>query len=453
VNIEALDDTIIALATPQGVGAIALIRLSGKDAIEIVNSVFKGKNLEKQATHTVHFGTICKNDELLDEVLVSIFAEPNSFTKQNTVEIACHGSPFIVQEIIHLFLEKGVRLAQAGEFTKRAFLNGRFDLAQAEAVADLIASDSKAARQTALNQMRGGFSTILKDLREKLVYFAALIELELDFGEEDVEFADRKKLKELVVDILQIIGELIDSFRTGNAIKNGVPTVIIGKPNAGKSTLLNALLNEEKAMVSHIAGTTRDFIEDQVHIGGINFRFIDTAGLRDTQDQLEAMGVERTRQKMKQAALLIYLFDPKDTSQEEFEAQLLEIKALEIPFLKVANKMDLEKNTHLESDIIQISAQYKQNLDFLKEQLLKASQLQHFSQNGTIITNLRHLQHLQETQNSLQFVLAGLQNGTTGDFVAMDIRHALRHLGQITGQIDTDRDILGAIFSKFCIGK
>ncbi|MCG8391132.1 MAG: tRNA uridine-5-carboxymethylaminomethyl(34) synthesis GTPase MnmE, partial [Cytophagales bacterium] len=304
-----VNDTIIALATPPGVGAIAVIRLSGPSAIDRIDQVFHGKNLADQDSHTLHFGTLRQEGKIIDEVLVSIFKAPRSYTKENVVEISCHGSPYIVKEIIKVMLSVGVRLAKPGEFTQRAFLNGQLDLAQAEAVADLINSDSAASHEAAMNQMRGGFSAQVKQLREELIHFASMIELELDFGEEDVEFADRAALEKLINDLLKVIKALVSSFDLGNVIKNGVPTVIAGKPNAGKSTLLNALLNEEKAIVSDIAGTTRDFIEDEINIGGVTFRFIDTAGLRETTDKIEAIGVERTQEQMKKASLIIYMID------------------------------------------------------------------------------------------------------------------------------------------------
>src|SRR4051812_19630515 len=315
------DDTIVALATAQGVGAIAVVRLSGKNCIQVVNKVFQGKNLEEQPTHTLHFGIIKDGEKQIDEVLISVFKEPNSFTKENAIEISCHGSLVIVKEIIKVLLKHGARLAEPGEFTKRAFMNGRFDLAQAEAVADLINAETDNARQAALNQMRGGFSKEINRLREELIHFASLIELELDFGEEDVEFAKRDDLRKLIEKIQGYLRSLIDSFDQGNVIKNGVPTVIAGKPNAGKSTLLNTLLNEERAIVSDIPGTTRDVIEDEMVLGGINFRFTDTAGLRETEDVIEAMGVERTRDRMKKASLIIYLFDLMHTSLEEIDVE------------------------------------------------------------------------------------------------------------------------------------
>ena len=311
------EDTIVALATPNGIGAIGIIRLSGPDAISIINAVFKGKDLEKQHSHTIHFGTISDGDTLVDEVLVSVFIAPKSYTKENVVEVSCHGSNYIISSIIKLLIKNGARSAKPGEFTLRAFLNGGLDLSQAEAVADLIASNSKTSHQLALQQMRGGFSNQLMQLRERLIHFASMIELELDFSEEDVEFANRDELKRLILDIQSIIFKLIQSFELGNVMKNGVPVVIAGKPNVGKSTLLNALLNEERAIVSEIAGTTRDTVEDEINLGGINFRFIDTAGIRETQDIIEAKGVERTFQKIKTSAIVLYLFDPSETSGEE----------------------------------------------------------------------------------------------------------------------------------------
>ncbi len=455
--ISQINDTIIAPATAQGVGAIAVIRISGEEAITKTNAVFWGKNLENQASHTIHYGTIRDGEEILDEVLVSIFRAPKSFTKENLVEISTHGSPYIVRKIIQLFIRNGVRPAQAGEFTKRAFLNGQFDLAQAEAVADLISAESEAMHKTALNQLRGGFSNILKELREKLIHFASLIELELDFGEEDVEFADRQDLRNLIQEILKIITELISSFDLGNVIKNGVPTVIAGKPNAGKSTLLNALLNEEKAIVSEIAGTTRDFIEDELVIEGISFRFIDTAGLRETTNQIEKIGVERTRKKMQEAALVLYLFDLQETTFEEFENQIQELKNQNVSFLAIGNKTDRISAERLQklasySDTILISAKEKQGLEALKAELLRKIDAESFHSQNTIVTNIRHYESLVQTQESLESVLQGLHTGITGDFLAMDIRHALHYLGEITGTITTD-DLLGNIFSKFCIGK
>jgi len=453
----SVEDTIVALSTPEGVGAIAVIRLSGKDAIRIVNQFFYGKDLEAQASHTLHFGTIRDGKEVLDEVVASIFKAPHSFTKENVVEVSCHGSPYIVRKLIQLFLKQGGRLAQAGEFTKRAFMNGQFDLAQAEAVADLIASDSEASHKAALNQMRGGFSEEIKTLRAQLVHFASMIELELDFVEEDVEFADRAQLEGLINEILRVINLLIDSFDLGNVIKNGVPTVIAGKPNAGKSTLLNALLNEEKAIVSDIPGTTRDFIEDEINIGGIGFRFIDTAGLRETTDKVEAIGVKRTYEKMRKASLIIYLFDLEHDNLQDIHRAINQLENQGIPFIKVGNKIDKAQPDLLDAvrkieDIVFISAEKKDNLEGLKQKVMDFVDLDKFKTSGTIVTNVRHYQSLLQTREALQDVLKGLAQEITHDFLAQDIRHALHYLGEITGEITTD-DLLGNIFSKFCIGK
>jgi tRNA modification GTPase len=450
------NDTIVALATVQGVSALAIVRLSGKDAIKITQSAFSGKNLSRQPSHTIHFGTIKDGDKTIDEVLISVFKEPNSFTQENAVEISCHGSPIIIKEIIKVLLKKGARLAQPGEFTKRAFLNGRFDLAQAEAVADLIHAETDNARQAAFNQMRGGFSQEIKRLREELIHFASLVELELDFGEEDVEFAKRDDLKKLILKIQSYLNALIKSFDQGNVIKNGIPTVIAGKPNAGKSTLLNALLNEERAIVSHIAGTTRDSIEDELILGGITFRFIDTAGLRETKDEIEAIGVGRTREKMKQASLILYMFDLSQTNSTEIKQEEDELKALGVPYIKVGNKVDKANRFILRSlenqNFVMISASQKTNLQNLKDQILSHFHIKTVKQGDVLVTNLRHYQNLTATNDSLNRVLNGMASGVTGDFLAMDIRQSLHHLGEITGEITTD-DLLDNIFSKFCIGK
>jgi tRNA modification GTPase len=452
------EDTIVALATPQGVGAIAVIRLSGTEAIRITNKVFKGKNLEKQPTHTIHFGTIRDGEKIIDEVLVSLFVGPKSFTKENVVEISTHGSSYIVNQVIRLLIREGARPAKPGEFTQRAFLNGQFDLAQAEAVADLIHSDSEASHQAALNQMRGGFSGEISKLRSELIHFASMIELELDFGEEDVEFASRQDLRALVERLLRAVELLIGSFELGNVIKNGVPTVIAGKPNAGKSTLLNALLNEEKAIVSEIAGTTRDFIEDELNIGGIIFRFIDTAGLRETTDTIEAIGVSRTREKMKSASLILYLFDLSDTDLNEINNDVTMLQEQNVPFVKIANKTDKADPAFMESlkkqhpDALLISAGQKENLDLLRTRILELVNADQFRTGNTIVTNIRHYDSLNQTRQALLDVLTGLDRQITNDFLAMDIRRSLHYLGEITGEITTD-DLLENIFSKFCIGK
>lgn len=450
-------DTIVALATPQGMGAIAVIRLSGPQAFDIISSVFPSKEVNKLPTHTVHVGAIEADGRVLDEVVVTVFKGPRSFTKEDVVEISCHGSTFIVKEIVQLLLRKGARHAKPGEFTLRAFLNGRFDLAQAEAVADLIASDSQAAHQVALQQMRGGFSDEIRKLREQLIHFASMVELELDFSEEDVEFADRAQLRILIQEIKRVIDRLIHSFSLGNVIKNGVPTVIVGKPNAGKSTLLNTLLNEEKAIVSEIAGTTRDLIEDELNVEGVSFRFIDTAGLREATDTIEAMGVKRTREKMTQASLIIYLFDVNTTSEKELIRDLEELKGLNAAYLVVGNKLD--KNEELITNkfknfdgILYISAKKNIGIEELKERLLETIQYEKFKQNDTLVTNLRHYESLRETRKALQEVLTGMDNKVPGDLLAQDIRQSLFHLGEITGEINTE-DLLDNIFSKFCIGK
>lgn len=451
-------DTIIALATPPGIGAIAVIRLSGKDAIEIVNKVFKGKDLSKQESHTIHFGTLRDGDKIIDEVLVSLFIAPRSFTKENVVEISTHGSNYIIRQVIQLMLKNGARLAKAGEFTKRAFMNGQFDLAQAEAVADLINADSEAAHHAAMNQMRGGFSNEIKRLREELIHFASMIELELDFVEEDVEFASRDDLHKLINKLLVVINPLIASFDLGNVIKNGIPTVIAGKPNAGKSTLLNALLNEEKAIVSEIAGTTRDFIEDELHLGGMSFRFIDTAGLRKTTDTVEAIGVKRTQEKMKQASLILYLFDLKEQDMVELNRDINKLENLGVPFIKIGNKIDaadpkfVEQVKNQNPDMVFISAGQKTYLEELKDKILERIELPDFKTGNTIVTNMRHYDSLLQTRQALHDVIAGLNNQVTNDFLALDIRQSLHHLGEITGEITTD-DLLANIFSKFCIGK
>lgn len=451
-----LNDTIVALATAQGLSAIAVIRLSGEDAIAITQKVFQGKNLLEQPSHTVHFGLLRDGNKTIDEVLVTIFKAPNSFTKENSTEISCHGSPVIVKEIIKVLLKNGARLAEPGEFTKRAFLHGRFDLAQAEAVADLINAETDNARQAALNQMRGGFSKEISNLREELIHFASLIELELDFGEEDVEFAKRDDLQKLIKRIQAYLLPLIQSFDEGNVIKNGVPTVIAGKPNAGKSTLLNTLLNEEKAIVSDIPGTTRDVIEDEMVLGGINFRFIDTAGLRETQDVIEAIGVERTRDRMKKASLIIYLFDLTQTTLAEIISEEEHLASLGIPYIKVGNKVDKADPALVEElkkhDFIFISASHKTNIAALKDKILASFQVKTVKAGDVLVTNLRHYQNLLQTNEALDRVLESMYNGVTGDFLAMDIRQSLHYLGEITGTITTD-DLLDNIFSKFCIGK
>lgn len=449
-------DTIVALATPAGVGAIGVIRLSGDRAIEIVNAVFKPKDLSTQPTHTIHYGRIESAGRVYDEVVASLYIAPRSYTKENVVEISCHGSPFIQESILQLFVEQGARFARPGEFTQRAFLNGAFDLAQAEAVADVIAADSAAAQNAALHQLRGGFSKELAALREELIHFASLIELELDFGEEDVEFADRKDLEALVNQLLTNIRPLVSSFRAGNAVKNGVATVIVGKPNAGKSTLLNALLNEDRAIVSDIAGTTRDSLEDEWTLGGIKFRLVDTAGLRETSDVIEALGVERTQAWVKKAQVVIYMADATSETPAGLAAGVEALGALEIPVIKLLNKVDqiADPSAFVSAipDLIAISAKNRAGLNDLETALLNVVGLDQVSTNGTLVTNLRHYQQLLQTQETLEGVLNALQTGLTGDLIAQDLRYALHHLGEITGQISND-DLLKNIFGKFCIGK
>ncbi|WP_257668672.1 tRNA uridine-5-carboxymethylaminomethyl(34) synthesis GTPase MnmE [Parapedobacter tibetensis] len=449
-------DTIVALATATGSGAIAVIRLSGIDAISIANKIFKGKDLTLQKSHTIHFGIIQDGNEVLDEVLASIFIAPHSYTKEHVVEISTHNSNYVIERIIQLLIKGGARAAKPGEFTLRAFLNGGMDLSQAEAVADLIASNSAASHQVAMQQMRGGFSNELKNLREQLIHFASLIELELDFSEEDVEFANREQLKGLVLNIGAVLKRLISSFEQGNVLKNGVPVVIAGKPNVGKSTLLNTLLNEERAIVSEIAGTTRDTIEDEININGVTFRFIDTAGIRNTQDIIEAKGVERTREKMRQARLIIYLADPQQDDLEEISTQIGEVALLGVPFVTVVNKTDLLRPDHIEDlkviEPIFISAKNKAGVEELKDEVLRKVNLHQLNTDDVLVTNIRHVEALQKTSESLEKVLHGIDNPVTSDFLAMDIRQALHHLGEITGSVSTD-DLLENIFSKFCIGK
>lgn len=452
--------TIVALSTPQGIGAIGVIRLSGFEAISITQKIFKGKNLLEQATHTIHFGHIIDKNDVIDEVVVAIFKEPHSFTKENVIEISCHGSNYIIQKIIKLLLENGASYASPGEFTQRAFINGRFDLAQAEAVADLIASDNESAHKAALNQMRGGFSQNLKNLRQDLVTFYSLIELELDFAEEDVAFANRNDLKTTVLKINAFVISLLESFSYGNAIKNGIPTVIAGKPNAGKSTLLNALFNEEKAIVSEIAGTTRDVIEDELIIEGVKFRFIDTAGIRETADKLEAIGIERTKKKIAQASLLLYIFDIETENLDD----LIQVKQdfSFIPTLFVANHIDkldektfelkLKELKNINIDCIFISAKNDINILILKDKIVKTALGETFSTGDSLVTNIRHYENLKNANSALENILLGLENDIFTDLLAQEIRQAVYFIGQITGEVTND-EILETIFSKFCIGK
>lgn len=449
-------DTICALSTPQGMSAIAVIRLTGQEAITTVNKCFT-KDISKANGYTVHYGSILDQDKVVDDVIVTIFRGPNSFTGENTVEIACHGSTFIQQRIIETLLQNGARLAEAGEFSKRAFFNGKFDLSQTEAIADLIHSQSEAAHKIAIQQMRGGFSNDLKELRAQLIHFASLVELELDFAEEDVEFADRTELITLVQTVFELVQRLVQSFKLGNAIKNGVNTAIVGRPNAGKSTLLNAILNEERAIVSDIAGTTRDTIEESVILEGVEFRFIDTAGLRKTTDAIEKIGVEKALNEVEKSAVYIYLFDCNDLSVTDVEQDLAELPN-EIAHIVVANKLDLATENQItsfkNSDLnpVFISAKDNNAINELQKQLLNTVDISSLSSNQTIVTNIRHFEALKRAEGDLQKVKDGLHNGISGDFIAMDIRQALHHLGTITGEVSTD-DLLGNIFANFCIGK
>ena len=451
-------DTIVALSTPPGVGAISVIRLSGKEAITICDRCFKGKALQEQPTHTLHFGPLMDGDEIVDEVVVGLFKAPKSYTTEDVVEISCHGSPFIQEKIIQLLIRKGARAAKAGEFTLRAFLNGRLDLSQAEAVADLIASDSESSRKAAIHQMRGGFSAEIKKLREELIHFASLIELELDFAEEDVQFANRAQLKTLLQKLQTKIRQLIDSFRLGNVIKNGVTTVIAGRPNAGKSTLLNALLNEERAIVSEIPGTTRETIEESININGILFRLIDTAGIREATDVLEKIGVERTMEKIRQSALVLYVFDVKEMNREDLLYDLSRLPAGDIPVIILGNKTDGEESRNLKQEyyeipnLLFISARAQQHLDVLKDHLVDLMLRSDQFNDQSIVTNARHYDSLVKTEEALQDVVAALNSGTSQELFVSDIRRALGYLGEITGEITND-ELLANIFSKFCIGK
>ena len=458
-------ETIVALATPSGAGAIAVIRVSGTDSISIVEGVFKSihnKVLHKQRTHSIHLGHIIEDNRVIDEVLVSIFKNPNSYTGEDTVEISCHGSSYIQQEIIQLLLRKGCRSAQAGEFTLRAFLNGKMDLSQAEAVADLIASENEAAHQVAMQQMRGGFSNEIAQLRDELLNFASLIELELDFAEEDVEFADRSQFEQLLSKIENVLKKLIDSFATGSVIKNGIPVAIAGAPNAGKSTLLNTLLNEERAIVSEIAGTTRDTIEDELSIGGIGFRFIDTAGLRDTEDAIETLGIRKSYEKMAKARLVLFLFDAKlrvaGIKELQLEIEQIKNKYPQKELLLLANKSDRLSETEKEMienafpEAISISALHKEGIDVLKNHLLSLVNSGALTSGETIVTNARHYDSLNKALEEIKKVQQGLLQNLSGDLLAIDIRQALYYFGEITGQVTND-ELLGNIFANFCIGK
>jgi tRNA modification GTPase len=461
------NDSIVALATPSGAGAIAIIRISGEEAITIGNAVFKsikGKDLTQQKSHTLHLGHLMDDQKTLDEVLVSIFKGPHSYTGENTIEISCHGSTYIQQQIIQLLLRKGCRMAKPGEFTLRAFLNGKLDLSQAEAVADLISSDNEASHQIAMQQMRGGFSNEIAKLREELLNFASLIELELDFAEEDVEFADRTQFHELLNRIEFVLKRLIDSFAVGNVIKNGIPVAIVGEPNVGKSTLLNTLLNEERAIVSHIAGTTRDTIEDELVIGGIGFRFIDTAGIRDTDDHIESIGIRKTFEKIEQAQVVVYLLDSSlQLADGSLQMNQIEIERIRNqfplkPLVIIGNKADKlgesdkAKIKNEIPSIMLLSAKENIGVEELKNQLLSFVNTGALRNNETIVTNTRHYDSLLKALDEIQKVKYGLETNLSSDLMAIDIKEALYHFGTITGQVTND-ELLGNIFANFCIGK
>ena len=446
------DDTICALATGGGISAIALIRVSGNESIKIVDKIFS-KNLKEQQSHTVHFGNIIHDDNVIDEVIITLFHKNQSFTGEETVEISCHGSKYIQNKILELLINSGVRLANPGEYTMRAFKNGKLDLSQAESIADLIESESEAAHKSAIQHLRGGFSKKLQQLRKKLIDFASLIELELDFSEEDVEFADRSQLNNLLNVLQKEISSLINSFKIGNVIKNGIPVTILGAPNVGKSTLLNTLLNEDKAIVSDIAGTTRDSIEDEIIIKGYCFRFIDTAGIRKTDDTIENLGIDKTISHAKKSSIIIYLMD----ASEKIENQLTNINTLDIEdqekVIKVINKIDvLNKLESKIDDCILISAKENIGIDELKDKIFDFTMINALDNNKTIVTNQRHYEQLKNTLNELELVIEGLNNGLSGDLLAINIKQSLFHLGLITGEVSTD-DLLSNIFGKFCIGK
>ncbi len=447
-----INETIVALATPPGIGAIGVIRLSGDNAIAITDKIFKGKKLADQPSHTLHFGKIVADKKVLDEVVVSLYKAPKSYTGEDVIEISGHGSQYILEEIINLCIANGAHMAKAGEFTQRAFLNGKLDLAQAEAVADLIAAQSGAAQQAAMHNLRGGFSDELKEMREELIKFSALIELELDFSQEDVEFADRTQFHALIDKIDATAQKLIESFKLGNVIRNGVSVAIIGKPNAGKSTLLNTLLNEERAIVSDIAGTTRDTIEETLNINGILFRLIDTAGIREhTSDIIESIGVQRSMDTMKRADVVVYLYDVNTATASELKKQATSFEHEGIKYLMVGNKIDIAPNQPGDNTIY-ISARNKDNVQQLKQKLYSLVIEGDVNTEGTIITNARHLASLREMLQSITDIKTGMDSNVSSDLIALDIRRSLFYLGEITGEVTTE-DKLDYIFSKFCIGK
>ncbi|MFY7878747.1 MAG: tRNA uridine-5-carboxymethylaminomethyl(34) synthesis GTPase MnmE [Lacibacter sp.] len=456
-KLSGWDDTIVALATPNGIGAIGVIRISGPNAITIINQLFPSKDLRAVGSHTLHVGFLKDEQHVLDEVVVAVYKAPRSYTGENVIEVSCHGSSYIQEQIIKSILKNGARLARAGEFTQRAFLKGKLDLTQAEAVADLIASNTEASRNTALHNIRGGFSSVLKELRERLIQFSALIELELDFSQEDVEFADRTQLFALIHEAQTTVAALLSSFSLGNVIKNGVSVAIVGKPNAGKSTLLNALLKENRAIVSEIAGTTRDTIEEVLNIDGILFRLIDTAGIRESRDVIEVIGVEKSLEKMKSADLVLYLFDVDELSASELEAALLLVQEHNRQVLAVGNKVDkmgveLVRQKFAGDDVLYISAKEGYNMEVLKSRLTDKVLQGVVQTENTVVTNARHFEALQQVAAALSEILNGMNSRVPGDLLSLDIRRCLHYLGEITGEI-TNEDRLDYIFSKFCIGK
>ncbi|MEO9211052.1 MAG: tRNA uridine-5-carboxymethylaminomethyl(34) synthesis GTPase MnmE [Ginsengibacter sp.] len=454
-KLSGWDDTIAAIATPPGIGAIGVLRLSGNQSLEIIQQLFPSKDLKSKKANTLHIGYLKEGENILDEVVISLFKKPHSYTGEDVIEISCHGSPYVQQEVLQALIRHGARLAKPGEFTQRAFLNKKLDLAQAEAVADLIESNTKASQNAAINNMRGGFSKVLNGLREELIQFSSLMELELDFGEEDVEFADRGKFAELINRIGKAVHNLLDSFKLGNVIKNGVSVAIVGKPNAGKSTLLNTLLNENRAIVSDIAGTTRDTIEEVININGILFRLIDTAGIREhSQDIIENMGVVKSKEKIKQADIVCYLFDVNEINKEELHTIIEEIKTVNPNIILVANKADVLQQSRVASfaNEIFISAKEGQGIEELKNTLFALAGGKGIQNENVIITNARHYAALAEIAKSIQEIKKGLANHLTGDFLSIDINRCLHYLGEITGEI-TNEDRLDYIFSKFCIGK
>ena len=453
-------ETIIALATPNGLGAISVIRVSGKDAILITDKLFRSKKnkvLSDQKSHTVHLGHLLKNNREIDEVLITLFKGPHSYTGEDTIEISCHGSTYIQKEIINLYLDNGIRSANPGEFTLRAFINGKMDLNQAEAVADLIASENEGSHKLAMQQMKSGFSNDLKKLRAELLHFSSMIELELDFSQEDVEFAEREEFKKLTKKIQSELKTLIDSFQSGNVLKNGISVAIAGKPNAGKSSLLNTLLNEDKAIVSDIPGTTRDSIEDSLVIEGVNFRFTDTAGLRETVDVIESKGIEKTKEKIKKAKILLYLFDCNDTNFREIESSINSFKRNDLSIILVRNKIDLKNQNQTllddlnDFELLEISATDSDSVSKLKNRLVNEVDILN-PYNDIIISNSRHYEALIKALKAIEEVNIGLKENISGDLLSVDIRRSIEYLAEITGEITND-DVLGNIFANFCIDK